>query len=112
MAVKEGGRRASRTLPAMPELDSSQTAQLRRQLQEQTSEIAALKVCGPYRPSSPAHAPILTYSPSLVSGSPMFCGGYKHSVCSGLDGSRAGMADLAARCGASTMHWHNTEDIT
>ena len=28
----------------MPELDSSQTAQMRRQLQEQTSEIATLKV--------------------------------------------------------------------
>ena len=28
----------------MPELDSSQTAQMRRQLQEQASEIATLKV--------------------------------------------------------------------
>ena len=43
--MQETSRRASRVLPAMPEQDNGQqTAQLRRQLQEQTTEIATLKV--------------------------------------------------------------------
>jgi len=43
--MQEISRRASRALPAMPEQDNGQqTAQLRRQLQEQTTEIATLKV--------------------------------------------------------------------
>ena len=44
----------------MPDLESSQTAQMRRQLQEQTNEIAALKVCGPSSPPS-------TYSCAVIS---------------------------------------------
>ena len=40
--LQESGRRTSRTLPAMPEQE--QNAHLRRQLQEQSNEIAALKV--------------------------------------------------------------------
>ena len=47
--VQDSGRRTSRTLPTLPEPESSQTAQLRRQLQDQASEIATLKA----RPANP-----------------------------------------------------------